>query len=251
MTDEGKSDIGFFVAAKLFLVFLLTVIPCVIVLWILTYAIYVDGFIRGQAFLLSTGCFFIGSSLVVFSGLSKEKVLLWASGVIIAICVFVFSGVHYVAILAIAYTVESLGVTVIIILISLYFYLQYLSRKQPAASVTKPMDAISLSRLSFSKSVLIGGVELVKLPEDHLTQSSDLSKYRPFLDLLRALTLANIPLALRLERMNQKTRVFYLTWATEETTLSEYIVRMEDNLRGNLQGMTFNIHPHFTGIKLA
>ena len=252
MTDEGKSDISFFTSLRIFLVFLLTVIPCMIVFWILMYASYVDGTIRLNALLLSAGCFLVGSALLAFSGTSKNKVILWLLGFVIAVGISVLSWIIYLAAVAMVYPVETFVILSILIALSVYFYRQYMSRKQPATptSVTKTMDVFSLSRKPFSKQVLIGGVELVQLPEEHLSQSSDLLKYRPFLDLLRALTLANIPLALRLERIRHKTRVFYLTWAKDERTLTEYIVRMEDNLRGNLSGMKFKILLQFEGIKL-
>ncbi len=253
MTDEGKSDIGFNTALRLFLFFLLTAIPCMIVFWMLLYAFYVDGTIRLNAFLLSGGCFLVGSALLAFSGASRERVILWLLGFVIAVGISVLNGIIYLTAVAMVYPVETFVISLILIALGVYLYLQYMSRKQPAAptAVTKAMDVFSLSRKPFSKEVLIGGVELVQLPEEHLSQSSELLNYRPFLDLLRALTLANIPLALRLERIRHKTRVFYLTWAKEERTLREYIVRMEDNLRGNLSGMKFKILLQFEGIKLA
>ena len=129
MTDEGKSDISFFIASRGFLVFLLTGIPCMIVSWMLEYASYVDGTLRLQAFILAGGCFLVGSLLLAFIGAKRERVILWILGFVIAVGISVLSWIIYLAAVAMVYPVEAFVISLILIALSVYFYLQYMSRK--------------------------------------------------------------------------------------------------------------------------
>jgi len=249
--SESTSDQGFDYVSKLFMVGMLTVVSYLIGQLIIESAYNIDDALGSRALALSTICFFIGSILIVFLGASKINILVWFSGFAVAIGIYTLGLFQFVVVLMMLYPLETIGVSAIISILSWYFYRQFLSQiPQPASVPEKSNEVISFSRMKLSKKVHIGGVELVQLPEEHLTQTSDPKRYRPFLDLLRALTLANIPVTFRLERKHGKTRVFYLTWAKDERLLSDYIVRLEDNLQGNLTGMKFTRCSEFSGSKL-
>ncbi len=251
MNDESKSTIGFGLIAKSFLVLIVAGIPSVLSLWILTLSVYINGLIRAYAFLFSIGCFFLGSLLLVFLGFSKEKAIVWASGLVISFCILLASSILYIIHLAFLHLLETLIVSGILLLIGSLIYAQYVSRIDTQTANSSTSDALSLSTISISKPMFVGGIELVQLSESHFSSTTNRESYKPYLDLLRAIISANIPLTLRIERTNERTRIFYLTWSKQESRLLEYIQRLEDNITTILVGMKFNVIPKFTGIDLA
>ncbi len=249
MSNEGKSHNGFLIISKISIVAILTMIPIQIASWIIALAVLVDGIMRVYAFLISIACFLVGSILNVFSRPSKEKVLLWISGFVIVIGVLLVSWFLTVFLLVIVYPIETLLCSTVLCIVIFFVYTTYFSPKQHQPQTSQPSEIFSYSKLSLSKRIFIGGFELREVPDSHLKMAAEEPfpphRYKKFLDLLRGLTLAEIPLALRIEKTERKARLFYLTWANQETILAEYIVRLEDNLRGNLSGMRFIACPRF------
>jgi hypothetical protein len=257
MSNEGKSSLGFRIVSKTSIILILTFIPSEIVLWLLYSAVLVDGFIRELALLLSVACFLVGSTACVSFKPTKKSMLLWGSGFIVAIGIILINCMLFLVLLALTYPVEVTLCSTALGFIVVYMYLTYITPKggkTPKTLDNWTSEVFSLSRLQLSNKLLIGGFELNEIPESHLqlakADPSHPRRYRKFLDILRALTLAEIPLALRIERTEGKTRVFYLTWAKQESILAERIVRLEDALRGNLSGMRFLACPRFEGVRL-
>jgi len=142
------------------------------VVWVLTYAVYVSSIFRGQEFLLARCCFFLGSSLVVFSGFSKEKVVLWVSGFIIAGVILGLSGAHWLVLLTLTYPIEALGILASLTIVFVFLYLQYyLPNKQSLDTPSSPAEVFSYSRTTFSNQTVIGGVELVQISDQHHHQT--------------------------------------------------------------------------------
>lgn len=250
MNDDGKSSQGFNVAVKGSALLISTSLPTMISLWFLTYSSYVHGAIRSIVLLISVGCFFLGSLLIVVFGFSREKGILWISGLAISFGIFVVSAVLYCFT---AHTIESLIVSGFLFFLGyrVFSYLKATSEPTRKPSIiNSTSNTISLSKISLSNKLHIGAIELVQISESHFTSPTSLESYKPYLDLLRALTLAGVSLALRIERISSKTRIFYLSWAKKESILIDNITKIEDNLTAILLGMKFIIIPRYSGIKL-
>lgn len=253
MSDEGKSG-SRSLAPRLFLVLLLTLVPISIAAWLLTFAYLVDNTLRAQSLLVTGGCFSLGSLLLVFSGITKEKVLLWFCGFIVTGVILLLSALQLLMTLIPLAPVEIGAVVVMSSLIGLYLYSRRISTSQDQSTVSST-DVFSFSRLRMTDHTVVGGVEIVEMPEDYLAETvrpaSSPERFIPFYGLLRALLSSDIPLALRIERVLGKTRAFYLTWAKRDSDLAEHIMRLEDNLRAKLPGFRFRAHSSFSGPEIG
>jgi len=245
MSDKRNS--GFGLNAKFFFVLLGTLIPLSISLWLLSIVPFGSPEVKGPALLLSGVCFFLGSFALLFSRPTKEKGLLWLSGFIVTIGAVVFASVEGLFQIVLLYPNETLAVVSLSFtyLITLYFLRAPVSKRSPPL---KQEVGISISRMVMKKKFMIGAVELAEFPEEHLrNKETDLSHYQPFYNILRVMILANFPVALRYERVRNKMRVLYLTWAKDDVGLSENIGTLADTVKGNLSGFKRKIHTRFHG----
>jgi len=100
----------------------------------------------------------------------------------------------------------------------------------------------------------VGGIEITEIPEDYVSglQSDDkpVVYTQAFRSILRGMMLANTPVTLRLERMNNKTRVFYLTWAHNEKDLKRRVDSLEATLNAYLPKFTLRRHSEFARVSI-
>jgi hypothetical protein len=254
MSNEDKSPNGFATITRGFIVVVMTMIPVQITGWMFALAVFVDGTVRAYTYLLSIGCFLGGSALIVFYKPSKKNIVVWLSGFALAAGSLLLSWFLFLIVIVLSYPVETLVCLTLIGSVVVYFRSAYFSPKENGISTSQTSELFSFSKLPLSKQLLISGYELKEIPESHLQLATEAleppRRYKKFLDILRALTLADIPVALRIERTNGKTRVFYLTWAKRESVLAAHVTLLEDSLMGNLSGMRFIACPRFEGIRL-
>jgi hypothetical protein len=248
VSDEGSSGFGILRLTKFLIVLLVTLAPASLITWLLSLVPFGSGALKGQAVILSGLCFFTGSCALIFSKPSKEKGLLWLSGFLIAVGAIVFTGVQALYMWAIAFPLQS----IVILGIPLTLIMVWALQKESAAEEVQPVSqdplGISLSRLVIKKEHVIGAVELTEFPESHLLdKEASEQQNQPFYKILRVMMLSNYPLALRYQRIKRKIRVFYLTWARDETQLEENLDTLEDTVKANLTGFKQKRHTRFHG----
>ncbi|MHA2058157.1 MAG: ATP-binding protein, partial [Candidatus Thorarchaeota archaeon] len=204
--------------------------------------------LKGQAVILSGVCFFAGSCALIFSKPSKEKGLLWLSGFVVAVGASIITGVQALYVWAIAFPLQSILILGLPLTLLVIWALQKEATTDDVQPVPQDPLGISLSRLVIKRDVVIGAVELVEFPESHLQdKESNEQKNQPFYKILRVMMLANYPLALRYQRIKRRLRVFYLTWARNETKLEENLDTLEDTIKANLTGFKRKRHVRFQG----
>ncbi|MCK4567602.1 MAG: hypothetical protein KAU48_09865, partial [Candidatus Thorarchaeota archaeon] len=99
--------------------------------------------------------------------------------------------------------------------------------------------------------LIIKAVELVEIPEEYLKLSDDGKKntiYRQaFRGILRGMMVTETPVGLRLERINGRTRVFFLTWAHDQERLKNRISSLFASINAHLPKFKTNFHSQFSG----
>lgn len=100
----------------------------------------------------------------------------------------------------------------------------------------------------------VGGIEITEIPEDYVSglQPNDkpVTYTQAFQSILRGMMLIDTPITLRLERMDNKTRVFYLTWAHNEKDLNLRLDSLETTLNAYLPKFTLRRHSEFAGVSI-
>jgi hypothetical protein len=101
----------------------------------------------------------------------------------------------------------------------------------------------------------IGAIEIISFPESHLAQENTpeerISRIETTEKIIRGLRLADIPFALRIESIDQKIKIFYLTWATNKMLLVSRLDRLESTLRIHLSKFGFQRHISFNEATLS
>jgi len=104
---------------------------------------------------------------------------------------------------------------------------------------------------SWRGPLIVGAVELVEIPEDYLTLSDARKKnaiYRQaFRNILRGMMVIETPVGLRLERINGKTRVFFLTWGHNQERLKNRLSSLSSTIGAHLPKFKSNNHSQFSG----
>jgi hypothetical protein len=92
--------------------------------------------------------------------------------------------------------------------------------------------------------IQVGAVEVVEIPEDYLktsdTESRDTNYRQSFRSILRGMIHEKVPVGLRLEHINGKTRVLFLTWT-----------RKQDELNKNLNTLTTTVSAYLPKFLLS
>lgn len=240
MTASSASNSSPFLL-KILCVLVLTFLPVVAGGAALESLGFVSPQLSSAALLVAMACFLVGASAVVFTGISKNKLLIWLGGAGVILGVAALSWFFLLLQLAPMYPVE----TSFVILGALVLYLAGTRLKNEVADVSRSRGTgPSLGGGVVSTSFKIGlqesvrGVEIVGIPDDYLRVSDDRASLRakcqPFHDVLRLLIVAGVPLALRLETCSGKTRVYYLTWSSDGNKLAQYAQSLTDAIRVNL-----------------
>ena len=207
LSDESKSGPNIIVVTKFLFALIGTLIPVSITITILDLVPFLSAQLKAQATILSALCFFAGSMAVLFSKPSIQKALIWLSGFIIAVGAAVIAGTQILFLTAVTYPTETLMFIGVPALIIVVLILQRLPEAQEAVKDSPLVEVIS-SKIVKGGQTLIGGVELSEFPESHMSKTTDqtteTSWYHPFYKILRIMTLARAPLALRVERVKSK-----------------------------------------------
>ena len=102
---------------------------------------------------------------------------------------------------------------------------------------------------------LVGAIELVEIPHEHLLKTEERvqpSRYgQAFANILRGMIIGEIPVALRIERIHSKTRVFFLTWARTEEKLSDHLSSLESTVTAHVPKYRVEIHNTFSGHSIS
>jgi len=250
MSDEKKSDVGWIIT-KLCFVLVAALIPSQISLWLLSIVPFGTAQLKFQALFLSSVCFFLGSFALTFSQVSKNKVIVWLSGFVITIGAIVIAGILVLIQIALLYPIETLVIVGIPSTILSLVLRKRVVPSTPEGSSIPQSIGVTISRRAIKKERLIGAVELTEFPEEHLlNRDSERSMYQPFFNILRVMVLSNFPVALRYERVRNKMRVLYLTWAKNGVELSENLETLADTVKGNLTGFKRKIHNRFHAPKI-
>lgn len=99
----------------------------------------------------------------------------------------------------------------------------------------------------------VSAIEVIEIPEQYMKRSEDekLQKNHPFAfhNILRGMILADVPVGIRIERANQKTRVFFLTWSKKETDLNPKMDTLITTLKAHLP--EFGLKPRHKALDSA
>jgi hypothetical protein len=110
------------------------------------------------------------------------------------------------------------------------------------------------SLAAMSENEYIGAIEVVNFPKSHLAQDNTpeerISRIETTEKIIRGLRLAEVPFALRIESINQKIRLYYLTWATNKPNLVSRLDRLKSTLRIHLPRFGFQTYLAFDGTTL-
>jgi len=226
---------------KILCVLVLTLLPVVAGGEALRSLGFVSPQLSSAALLVAMVCFLVGASAVVFTGISKNKLLIWLGGAAIILGVAALSGFFLLLQLAPMYPLE----TSFVAFAAFVLYLAGTRLRNQVAEVspgrrTGPSLSGGVIFTSFKLGSVesIRGVEIIGIPDDYLRMSDEKTSLRakcqPFHDVLRALMVAGVPLALRLETCSGKTRIYYLTWSSDPIKLDHYLQSLTDAVRVNL-----------------
>ncbi|MHA2265900.1 MAG: helicase HerA domain-containing protein, partial [Candidatus Thorarchaeota archaeon] len=101
----------------------------------------------------------------------------------------------------------------------------------------------------------VGAVEVVEIPEDYLktsdSESRDANCRKSFGSILRGLILAEVPVGLRLERTNGKTRAFFLTWTRKENELRKNLTTLTTSVSAYLPKFILTSVKDFKGLTVG
>ncbi|MHA2208361.1 MAG: helicase HerA domain-containing protein [Candidatus Thorarchaeota archaeon] len=93
---------------------------------------------------------------------------------------------------------------------------------------------------------IVGAVEVMEIPQDHLlprAQNTDRWVLaEPFYNLLKAATHSGIPLGVRIQRVNRRTRIFLLTRASNSAMLSQNVQSLVAKVQTNLGAFRIIVH---------
>ncbi|MFW9842135.1 MAG: hypothetical protein ACFFES_14655 [Candidatus Thorarchaeota archaeon] len=101
--------------------------------------------------------------------------------------------------------------------------------------------------LTSGREFFVGAVEITQFPEEYFVDKNEDRPHKPFYNILRALTLSNIPGALRYQRVDNNTRILYITWTTELIQLPNNIQTLTDAIKATLPDFKFKTHSRFNG----
>jgi len=102
-----------------------------------------------------------------------------------------------------------------------------------------------------SDNIRVGAFEVVECPVDYIAGASTTDRqelYEPFHTLVRGMTGSRAPLGLRLERIEGRTREFFLTAGLTAADLTRNMDLLERILAGNLPRFGFKRHNRFAGL---
>jgi len=108
---------------------------------------------------------------------------------------------------------------------------------------------------SWIGEIQVGAIEIIEIPEDYLktADSGDRgANYRQsFKSILRGMIHAKVPIGLRLERIDGRTRVFILTWSKKQEELSKNLTTLTASVSAYLPKFLISQVKEFKGLKIG
>ena len=240
MPASDSTAVGESTTARAVSVLLMTLMPLVFLEYLFQSFGFAPSIIKAAGVFIAAGCFLVGSAALVFTGVSKRKALVWVAGVMIELGALVVSATN------VALGLPAGNFTGLLIVAGVVIASAFLMQKAQFRSGgrTRPSMATTDSGVMFSvKRVLspeshIRAVEVVGMPESYIGISEDQKiarkGYLPFHNVVRTLTLSEVPCAIRLERFSGRTRILYLTWSNNVRGADRCQTALIDTLRANL-----------------
>ncbi|MFX1604692.1 MAG: ATP-binding protein [Promethearchaeota archaeon] len=103
--------------------------------------------------------------------------------------------------------------------------------------------------------IQVGAVEVVEIPEDYLkaaeTETRDTNYRQSFKSVLRGMIHEKVPVGLRLERTNGKSRVLFLTWTRKEEKLNKNLATLVTTVSAYLPKFNLTQPKMFKGLSVS
>jgi hypothetical protein len=205
--------------------------------------------------LASAACFGFGFLMLVFA---KDWKVLKYSAPIGLIAPSAILGISLILLL-IQYAIStSLWVFAIVGGPILYFLLTHNTapKVKPKSIMSSPITSSMKTAPKASQQTQtsgIGAIEVVEFPEDYILSDEKTSVtsrlYEPFRNILRGMISIGFPVALRLERNNHQTRIYFLTWGSG-SRLKQSLTFLSSMINGNLPKFGFRQIDNFTGVDI-
>ncbi len=261
MTEDSESSPWIFSAFKGMIVFFLTVLQVMAIFTLLMFVPWMTIDFAGPALILSGLVFLVGNIVL----LESKKGRMWGYslviGVIIGLGSIVLSTLRMLSFIPVPIVGNAFNATMIVSAIlgfaGVWFWTNDKTVDQSGLIAASPksierLGMIPGSQIFQRKPSLIMAVELKEIPHNYAFNEEgkkDLTKVvEQFHNIVRTLT--TIPFALRIERMNNHTRILFLTWSNDEVLLIHQQTVLHDALSYNLPNFKFVTLDSFDGIIL-
>ncbi|MHA2300155.1 MAG: ATP-binding protein [Candidatus Thorarchaeota archaeon] len=158
--------------------------------------------------------------------------------VVFGIGLFIAAGAIAVAVLSIEVVIV---LTAVVVVIGFLVFIELPSKNESDESteVEQSITSRFLQWTGQESNMFIGAIEIVEFPEAHLYDNSRtrerMDRYTPFLGVVRAMRSAAHAVGLRVERVQRKNRMFYLTRARTLESLNESLDKLESTLKTQLR----------------
>jgi hypothetical protein len=206
----------------------------------LTMAEFIPSIFRIVAALISTGAFGIGVGTIIFA---QRWTVIRYSGPVGFIVPWVVTLIGLFVNISL-----SLGTPVVLVIIGFLGLSLYRFRERI------PLH-LGLGLLSNRTDMLIGAIELVEVPSSFTEQEDDMlshrRQYNTALSIIRSMRSSDYSIGLRLEVIDSRHRLFFLTHADDEDDLQDALAVLDSTLRANLTGFSFATHRHFKGHEIS
>ena len=205
--------------------------------------------------LVSAACFGFGLLMLVFA---KNWKALKYSAPIGLLAPSIVLGIS-VIILLVQYALSTfLGVCAVVTGPILYLLLtrNRIPTMKPKTIMSSPIISSAKTTPKFghkTQSSAISAIEVVEFPEDYINSNETIHVtshlHEPFRNILRGMITAGFPVALRLEHNNHHTRIYFLTWGSENN-LKQSLNLLSSMMIGNLPKFGFRQINSFTGVDI-
>jgi hypothetical protein len=104
------------------------------------------------------------------------------------------------------------------------------------------------SRFPIKQDKLVGAIELTEIPDDYINgdESIKTSQFvEPFNNVLRTMMAAPATVGLRIERIQDRTRIYFLTTGNDSLNLQQNLIALESSLHGNFPNFKIERHRYF------
>ncbi|MFQ5831216.1 MAG: helicase HerA domain-containing protein [Candidatus Thorarchaeota archaeon] len=263
MTDERSSSWVSW-AFKGLLLMLLTVIPASGVLFLLLLFPWVPSQWTGNALLLVGFVFLFGAGSLLLTKNLRSWLYSLVIGLLIGVGCIALATLVLLSWIPVPLFGNALNVAVLVVTMIGLTVPLLLRRKTGVAktglittsskSIGDKMQSYSTGGMMFKRDPeKVLAIELKEIPHDYAFdeegRNNQTTMVEQFHNIIRSLSA--VPFALRIERIRNRTRVFFLTWSKDEALLEHQRTVMHDALKENLSGFKFDVLDSFSGLALA